>query len=372
MNIKPVRILHIVAIMNMGGLETMIMNHYRKIDRTKFQFDFLVHRTEQGVFDEEIRALGGQIFYLPKFNPFEIYKYNNALDSFFKDNSQYKIIHSHYNALSMWVLRSAKKHGIPVRIAHSHLAYPKFNYQSPIYWYARKKINKYCTFRFACSQNSGKWLFGEEYSAEVKIFKNAIPLDDFIFNNITRDKVRKKFGLENNFVIGHVGRFHASKNHNFLMQVFSKVIQQDKSARLLLIGDGNEKKHIEDLAIKLGIKENVIFLGKRTDVADIMQAMDVFVFPSKFEALPVTLVEAQASGLKVIASDNLTKETIFTDLIKFKSIDCDPIKWVNDILDKNSKFSRSNTYEQIKESGYDIKENILYLSKFYEQKIGEL
>lgn len=367
---EPIRILHVVAIMNRGGLETMIMNHYRKIDRTKFQFDFLVHRKEEGVFDEEIKALGGKIFYLPKFNPLKIWNYNKALDNFFRHNTEYKIVHSHYNALSMWVLRTAKKHKIPVRIAHSHLAYPNFNYQSPIYWYARQKINKYCNYKFACSKEAGDWLFGEDYSSEVVIFKNAIPLDKFIFDSKIRDKVREDLKLTNKLVLGHVGRFHPSKNHKFLVEVFHEVYKRNNSSHLVLIGDGSEKEKIKSMARELEVEKNISFLGIREDVAEIMQAMDVFVFPSKFEALPVTLVEAQASGLRVIASDTLTSEVAFTDSLTFKSLDSGRTDWADEILHEKNKSVRKNAYQDIKQSGYDIEENIAFLTKFYTDSIN--
>lgn len=367
---KIQRILHVVAIMNRGGLETMIMNHYRKLDRTKFQFDFLVHRREEGVFDEEIKSLGGRIYYLPKFNPLKIWSYNNALEKFFNNNDGYKIVHSHYNALSMWVLRAAKEHRVPVRIAHSHLAYPKFNHQTPIYWYARQKINRYCNFKFACSKDAGDWLFGNNNSSEVIIFKNAIPLDKFIYNPNVRDIVRDNLKLSNKYVLGHVGRFHPSKNHKFLIKFFHEVHKRDKSAHLVLIGDGSEKEKIKSMAREFDIEKNVSFLGIREDVAEIMQAMDVFVFPSKFEALPVTLVEAQASGLRVIASDTLTSEIAFTDSLTFKPLDSGPTDWADEILYEKNKSVRKNAFQDIKRSGYDIEENIAFLTKFYTDSIN--
>ena len=252
---KPIRVLHVVAIMNRGGLETMIMNHYREMDRGKIQFDFLVHRTEKGVFDDEIRELGGKIHYLPKFNPFNIIKYNNELDHFFKINQEYKIVHAHYNALSMWCLRAAWRHGVPVRIAHSHLAYPQFNYQTPIYWYARKKINKYCSHRFACSKEAAEWLYSKEHASDAIIFNNAIPLDKFIYNEEIRLRTRENLSVNDKIVFGHVGRFNPSKNHQFLLNVFHEVYKINPNAHLILVGDGNEKSKLISITKKLHLEK---------------------------------------------------------------------------------------------------------------------
>lgn len=362
---EPIRVLHVVAIMDRGGLETMIMNHYREIDRSKIQFDFLVHRSEKGVFDDEIRKLGGRIYYLPRFNPFSIRRYNNELDRFFKKNNEYKIVHAQYNALSMWCLRAAWKHGVPVRIAHSHLAFPKLNYQSPIYWYARKKINKYCNHRFACSKEAAEWLYSKEFASQAIIFNNAIPLEKFIYNEDIRLKTRDKLNLNDKIVLGHVGRFNPSKNHQFLLKVFYEVYKKNPNSHLILVGDGTEKSKLIDITEKLNIEKNVSFLGVRDDVADIMQAMDIFVFPSLFEALPVTLVEAQASGLRNIVSNSLTKDICFTNLIDFISLDESVEIWANQILKYSNNYERKNMYENIKASGYDVKENAKWLENFY-------
>jgi glycosyltransferase involved in cell wall biosynthesis len=362
---KPIRVLNVVAIMDRGGLETMIMNHYRVIHKDTVQFDFLVHREKKGAYDDEIRSLGGVIFYLPHFNPLRIQEYNNALDRFFEKNRNYEIIHAHYNALSMWVLRSAKKHNVRVRIAHSHLAFPKFNHQSPFFWYARMKINNYCNYRFACSKDAAVWLFGKKYSSLVEVFRNAIPAKKFEYDETTRNRIRNELGLKDCFVIGHIGRFNSSKNHEYLIRVFHELYRINNSAYLLLIGDGEKKERIENLAIKIGVKDRIRFLGVRNDVSELLQAMDVFVFPSKFEALPVTLVEAQSSGLRIIASDSITKDITFTNLVTFKSLNLNPVEWAIEIQGIGYDYSRTSTYMSTIEAGYDIYDNARFLTDFY-------
>jgi glycosyltransferase involved in cell wall biosynthesis len=360
-----IRVLNVVAIMNRGGLETMIMNHYRKINREKIQFDFLVHRIEKGAFDDEIRKMGGKIYYLPKFNPLKINQYNNALKLFFNEHPNYKIIHSHYNALSMWPLRAAMEYKIPVRIAHSHLAYPKLNYQTPFYLYARYRINEYCTHRFACSENAARWLFGEEEVSNSIIFKNSISIEEFKYNVSVRDDYRSKLNLNGKFVIGHVGRFNSSKNHLFLLEIFKEIYTIKPNSVLLLVGDGELKDRIVSKANQLKILDAVIFLGVRSDVSKLLQAIDVFVFPSLFEALPVTLIEAQTAGVKVFASDTITNEVKVTKLIDFISLKKNPAFWADYILSNTEDHERSDKSLQIERNGYDINQNVNWLEEFY-------
>lgn len=367
---EPIRVLHVVAIMNRGGLESMIMNHYRQIDRTKIQFDFLVHRTEKGIFDDEIRDLGGDIYYLPRFNPLKNNTYNKALDEFF-EKMNYKIVHAHYNALSMWSLRSAEKKGVPVRIAHSHLAYPNFNYQTPIWWYGMSKINDYCNYRFGASKDALDWLFGKQHSKQGIVFKNAIKLKEYIFDKDTRTRMRKELNVEGKIVIGHVGRFHPSKNHQFIVKVFKKLVDHDSSYHLVLVGDGPEKEKIQELVNELNISKNASFLGVREDVSDILQAMDLFIFPSLFEALPVTLIEAQASGLPVFTSDNITKEVSISNLVKYLPLEQYVDDWVTEIFNHGKNLKRNNMSEIIKTSGYDVEANAKWLENFYITKYEE-
>ena len=366
---KPVRILHEVVIMDRGGIETMIMNHYRKINREKIQFDFLVHRSEKGEYDDEIKNLGGKIYVLPKFNPFKIYKYKKSLNSFFKKQNKYSIIHSHYNALAMFTLRSAMKNGVSVRIAHSHLAFPKLNHQTPIYWYARRKINLFCTKKFACSENAGSWLFGEKNYNDFSVFKNAICTDKFIFNKDIRKKYRKTLNLDGKFVIGNVGRFHPSKNHSFILKIFKKIYKKNKNSVLLLIGDGNDKQKLINEAKNLEIDHVVFFLGVRSDVSEILQAMDVFLFPSIFEALPVTLIEAQAAGLKTIVSDTITEEVKISDLVEFVSLNKEAEVWAKKVLKYEKGYNRIDASKYILQAGYDVDENTRLLEKFYLNEI---
>lgn len=244
---EPIRILQVVTIMNRGGLETMLMNYYRQIDRKKIQFDFLVHRDEEGHYDQEILSLGGRIFRMPSIRPGNYKKYFRLLDEFFNLYSEYKVVHSHINENSSFVLRAATKAGIPCRIAHSHLSDLGIDIKLPFRLYARNTMKDYPTDYFACSQKAGEWLFGKKVasSASHTVLKNAVNASEFKFNQKTRNQIRKELNIEDKFVIGHIGRFNKQKNHDFLLDIFKSVHEQQSNAVLVLVGEGHLRATIE-------------------------------------------------------------------------------------------------------------------------------
>ena len=288
---EPIRVLQVVTHMNRGGLETMLMNYYRNIDRNKVQFDFLTHRpeNEKKDYDDEIRGLGGKIYHMPVLNPFSP-SYMKSLDRFFKEHKEYKIVHSHLDCLSAYPLKAAKKNGVPVRIAHAHTTLVDTNLKKYIKLFSKKKISKYATNLFACGQRAGKWMFeGQPF----QIMNNAIDTKKYLFCLETREKIRKEFHIsEDEYVIGHVGNFTLPKNHTFIINLFYEICKKNKKVKLILVGGGNDGSQYKEKAEKLKIADKIIFTGVRNDVPDLMQAFDVFLFPSIYEGLPVTLVEA--------------------------------------------------------------------------------
>lgn len=357
---KPIRILHVVTIMNLGGIETFLMTLYRNIDKSKVQFDFLVHREEEGFFDKEIKSLGGNIIRSHSLRPLSYFSYKKQLTNIFENNEyKYNIIHSHLNSNSSIVLDIAKSYGIECRIAHAHIDKIGGNFKF-LKKILRKKVNKTATHRFACAHNAGKFLYGEKY---FKVISNAINTDDFIFNLKRRTEHRTSLNLQNKLVFGHVGRFNIQKNHKFLIDVFEGIYEKLPNAHLLLIGDGNLKNSIIDIVKTKKLETVVSFLGVRSDVNELLSAMDYILIPSLYEGLPVSLIEAQASGLKIFASDKISREVNITNLIDFLSID-DSQLWVDFILN-NLDYKRENTSELIKKAGYDVQENTEFLQNFY-------
>ncbi|MFC3884772.1 glycosyltransferase family 1 protein [Bacillus songklensis] len=363
--VEPIRILQVVTIMNRGGLETMLMNYYRHINRNKIQFDFMVNRMERGDYDDEIESMGGKIYRMPPIRPGNYRKYFMMLDEFFKQHSEYKVVHAHINENSAFVLRAAKKANVPCRISHSHLAGLPLDYKFPFRLYARMNLNKNTNQFFACSDEAGKWLFGNslEINNKLIIFKNAIDCNEFSYNEQIRNKLRKELNIENKFVIGHVGRFNPQKNHSFLIDVFSEVYRKNNDAILLLIGQGDLMEEVRKKVEKLNLTEVVKFLGLRTDVADVMQAMDLFLFPSLYEGLGVVLIEAQASGLKCITSTGTPKEANVTGSVDFLTLNLSAKEWADKVLEYNTE--RNTDLQSIIDRGYDVSTNIKWLSNFY-------
>lgn len=355
-----IRVLQIVTYMGRGGLETMIMNYYRNIDRNKVQFDFLVHRQEEADYDKEIVALGGKIYHMPMLNPFSK-SYFNALDLFFKEH-KYDIVHCHLDCMSAYPLKIAKKNGVRVRIAHSHNKSQDKNLKYPIKLYSKRLIPKYATHLLSCGKEAGDWMFnGKPYT----ILNNAIDAQSYRFDKQIREEMREQLGFnQEDFVIGHVGRFNPQKNHNFIIDVFNFVHKKNTAAKLVLVGTGDGQKAIKEKVESLALSDSVLFLGNRTDVNKILQAMDVFLFPSLYEGLPLSIIEAQAAGLPCVISDNVPPECIVTDLIEATSLDDALAKW-EIVITSQKSVKRKDTYELIKKSGFDVKSNVLVLEKMY-------
>ncbi len=359
---EPIRILQVVTQMTRGGLETMLMNYYRHIDRSKVQFDFLEHRSYMAPYDEEILELGGRIHRLPWLNPLSP-GYLRALDRFFAEHSEYRIVHSHLDCMAGIPLKYAKKHGVPVRIAHAHSSNQDKNFKYPIKLYCKRSIPRYATELFACGQEAGKWMFGNHY---FTVMNNAINVTAYVYNDTIRQEVRHELGIgPKTLVIGYVGRFSPPKNHAFLVEVFHDLLQKQPDSKLLLVGTGNLLPEVQAQCNRLNIQDNVVFTGVRSDVNRILQAMDVFVLPSIYEGLGIVAVEAQAAGMPCICSDRVPEECVRTDgLVCFLSLKEAPEHWVRTILEQ-AHVIRTDRADEIRQNGFDIQENAKWLQAYY-------
>ncbi|MGN0468274.1 MAG: glycosyltransferase family 1 protein [Acutalibacteraceae bacterium] len=358
----PIRILQVVSIMNRGGEETMIMNYYRRMDRDKIQFDFLVHQDAEGVYEDEIKKLGGRIYRAFPIRPWNYSKYRKWLDNFFKEHNEFSAVHAHILENCGFVLESAKNAGIKVRIAHSHLAQVPFDYKYPFRVYG-KHVLKNCgvTKRLACGEEAGQYLFGKD---DFEVMPNAVDMDSFGYNEEIRKSKRKELNLENKIIIGNVARFHVVKNQTYLVDIFASFLKREKDAVLLLVGMGEQMENVKQKVSSLGLEDKVFFLGVRTDVNELLQAMDVFVFPSKLEGLPLSLVEAQCAGLPCLLSDRVAKETAITDLVEFIPLEKSPDEWAQCVSEALKK-ERKNVNDQISAAHYDIAQNVSRLEKIY-------
>ena len=361
---EPIRVLQIVTTMERAGLETMLMNYYRNIDREKVQFDFLRHRDGEHAYDAEIKELGGRIYTIPPFNPVNSNGYIDALDEFFEEHQEYQIVHSHLDCLSAVPLQYAKKYGVITRIAHSHVSKMNFDKKYPIRMFLRRKIPKVATDLFACSDDAGKWMFrNNPYS----VITNAIDCNLFAYDTSVAQKLRAKYELEDKFVVGHVGRFDAVKNHAFLIDVFREIVKRKENSVLILAGTGSTMDRIKSLVEQYGLTDKVRFLGSISNVAETMQLMDAFVFPSLYEGLGISLIEAQASGLPCYTSLGSVPMTVnITGNVEYLSLKKEAKEWADSILKGYEKnLIRDTISSRVVTAGYDIKQEAKKLEKMY-------
>lgn len=361
------KVLHSVSIMNRGGEETFIMNVFRKIDRDKIQFDFLCVINDKGDYDDEIHLLGGHIHYL-KINRIKgpIKQLDNAylLYKFLRiHRGGYDVFHLHTQHAMDGFLSgcAAKLAGIKTVIVHSHNTSTDFH--KIAHFVFRPLLNCLPIKKFACSNAAGKWLFGKK---TFTVIHNAIDVDIFNFNNEIRNRTRAQNYWDDKFVVGHIGRFNYQKNHDFLIEVFEKLSYIKPNAVLVLVGSGSDQDRIKQQVEKLKLKDKVFFMGTRADVAELYQGMDCFLFPSRYEGLPVTLVEAQATGLPCFVSDKITREICATKLIDFMSLNQTPVQWANKIIGVDSCEKERRSYaKEITEFGYNINNVVKEMEYYY-------
>ena len=361
----PIRVLNLFTVMDRGGAETMVMNYYRHIDRTKVQFDFLVHREQRGAYDDEIEALGGMIYRMYPLYAQNRARYKRDIRVFFKDHPEYRIIHSHMSELGYFAFKEAAKQGVPIRICHAHNAPHGFDMKMIMRDYFKKRMMPYLTHLFMCGVESGRWLYGKENENRFIMLNNAVDASAYTYNPAKRTEMRLQLELTDELAVGHVGRFNQQKNHPFLLEIFAALLKKEPNAVLLLVGGGTDMQRIQAKAQTLGIAEKVRFLGVRSDVADVMQAMDVFVFPSLYEGLPVTMVEAQASGLPCLISDKVPSECVLTNgLVEKVPLSESPDVWAEKIIAKYGT-PRTDRRTEIAAHGFDITTEAVKLQEFY-------
>jgi len=355
---EPIRILQEVAGLGNGGMETFLMNVYRNIDRSKVQFDFVLsHDWKTNLYEEEIKALGGKIFYLR-----EGYKQFFSFYKFLKHHPEYKIVHSHRGTFGAFYLLVAWIAGVKHRIVHSHTANADNRIKACAVAMLRPFLNLVSTKRFSCGQQAGTWMFG---NSKFEIINNAIDISAFRHFDFRKSK-RNQLGVEDDeLLLGHVGRFEAVKNHSFLIDVFNEIHRKRPKSKLLLIGDGNLRKHMEKKVNDLGLIECVIFLQNRKDVNELLIAIDFVLFPSLYEGFSFAMVEMQAASLRILASDSIPPEINITGEVYFKSIDDSAAQWADRAIELVN-YDRSRVdIKALFDHGLDIQANVENLQRFY-------
>lgn len=372
MNQSPIRILHVIGIMNRGGAETMIMNLYRHIDREKVQFDFVENSLEPAAFDEEIRSLGGRIYRCMHYNGKNHFAYVRWWKQFFRDHAgEFAAVHGHLGSTAAIYLSVAKKAGL-FTIAHSHNTGRRT--LSGLLYQAYAYPTRYLAdFFFGCSVDAGISRYGRKVCAnpyKFKVLNNAIETEQFAFAPDIRMRMREELGLAEKNVIGHVGRFEQQKNHEFLIRIFAQIRKRDPNAVLLLVGDGVLRKTTEEQVRFLGLEGSVIFAGVQERVCDYYQAMDILVLPSLFEGKPFVIVEAQTAGLFCVISDKVPVECMVTEnLVTVCGLRESPEQWAEHILSRLGG-ERNDRSAEVSRSGYDIHETARWLENYYVRTVA--
>lgn len=365
-----IKVLHVVVRMDRAGLETFIMNVYRNIDRNMFEFNFLCASSHKGAYDDEIMQLGGKIYHMPMSDNRGILRkfdrVNLIAQWLITHKNEIDIIHWHSGDAveSLLCLKACKKAGIKNIIIHSH------NSKCD-----RMILNRICRIfagaykyrKLACSEEAAEWRFGNRFvkKNEVEVIYNGIDLEAYKYDKQSSIDIKKALGIENKIVLGHIGRFSQQKNHEFLIDVFYEYHKTHSDAVLILIGKGELEKAIRSKVSRLGLDNDVKFFGVRDDIPKILQAMDVFVFPSLYEGLGIVLIEAQAASLPVVTNKAIPKIAIVSDLVRMLPID-NPSRWCREI-DEALKMDRSNAVFNDGLDKFDIKAVAKRLQEIYVQ-----
>lgn len=360
---KQVKILEVIGSMNMGGAETLLMNILRNINKQKYELFFLCYGNKKFDYEDELTSLGGKIIRIstPTSN---IIKNVKQIKKIIKDNN-IDVVHCHTYFNSMYALIAAKQCKIKKRITHSHNTISEKNPSilKRFYFFVSKIIiNLYSTVFLACGQEAGEALFFR--NKNFRIIDNGIILDKFYYDSEIREKKRKELNFPDGYqVIGHVGRFEEAKNHEFLIDIFDGYQKKHKDSILLLIGDGSLRTSIEKKIREKHLQNNVFLLSKREDVNEIYNVMDLFLFPSLYEGLPVVLIEAQTNGLPIVASDTIDKDSDYTNTISFLPLNDSKDIWITEIEDRIGK--RVNNKKIMENSKYNIKNTVSQIEEIY-------
>ncbi len=365
-----IRVLQVLGALDRGGAETMVMNLYRNIDRSKIQFDFVIHTERKCDYTDEIEAMGGKIYSVQRYKGYNHFPYVNEWKRFFEKHTEYRIVHAHIRSTASIILNIAGKYGL-FTISHSHSTSSGNGISAIVKNILQYSIRNVADYYFACSVQAGQWLYGKKVvsSTNFKVLKNAIDVTMYPYSVEKREKVYRELQIpDGSFVIGHVGRFVEVKNHIFLIEVFEKIYALNNKAVLLLVGDGPLMNEVMQKCKNKEFENSVFFLGGRNDVAKLLSAMDVFVFPSVYEGLGIVAIEAQAAGLHTICADTIPEEARISGLFHYLSLNDTKDRWAEEILKYSESYKREDMTSTVIEAGYDICSTAKWLQDFYENK----
>ena len=355
---------------NPGGVESFLLNYYRRIDRTKIQFDFLCNSYDLVAHESELISLGGHTFHFParSKSPRE---YRNKLEDFFREHAkEYQAIWENVSSLAnIDYLKMAKKYGIPKRIIHSHNSQNMDNkLRGILHKWNKKQIKKYATDFWACSEDAAKWFYTEDILPNAVIIHNAIDVECMAYDEQKREEYRHQLKCEDKFVVGNVGRLHFQKNQSFLLDIFYEILKKDAKAELVLVGQGEDEKMLKDKAKELKISDHVHFVGIQYDIPGWLSMFDLFLFPSAFEGLGIAGLEAESNGIPVLASASVIPEEVKMNRnFIFYSLDKPAEKWAQQALDMRTmpRLGMDEVKENFVKNGYDISTEVKKMEKLF-------
>lgn len=384
-----IRVLQVLGSTGLGGAESRVMDIYRHMDRDRVQFDFLVTEGHTGHFDAEIRELGGEVYTLPPYRIYNHKQYTDAVKAFFTEHKDYQAVHGHMTSTAAIYLKIAKKMGVPLTIAHARSAGVDKGIKGTLTRILRKKLPERCDKMIACSDLAAVSVFNQDNynNGRVRVMPNAIEISDYSVDELARVDIRTRYGVQDKFVVGHVGRLHGAKNHRFLIKAFAEFLKLRKDAVLMIVGDGPLKNDIENWIQEesnafhsedgIFLKDRIIMTGNQAPVAPFYQAFDAFLFPSLYEGMPGTVVEAQAASLRSLISDTITRQVKIMDTVEFEMLSRSPKSWAEklysfygqmspkDIFEER-KHDNEYTQQRMKDSDYDVNNQVKYYINLYE------
>lgn len=361
-----IRILQMIGGLNIGGSQKMLLNLYENIDRDRVRFDFILDHADYLHYADTVQKLGGRIFFVPRFRGVNLPAVRQAWTDLFRTHPGYRVLHTHVRSYASVFLPIASKAGL-ITIAHSHNTANPGGLTAPLKACLQYPIRYQADYRFACSDAAGKWLFGKKacQGERFAVIPNAISPKSYTYDAAVRERVRRSLGISDRFVIGNVGRLCAAKNQLFLPDVLAKVRHHRPDAVLLLAGEGELRQAILQKSAALGLSDSVILTGARDDIPKLMQAMDVFAFPSRFEGLPLTLIEAQASGLPCLIPDNVTDEITVTPLCRRIGAKASPADWANALLTMHAVPDREIYAALVERTRFSVAQTARRMEDFY-------
>lgn len=345
-----IRILHVVSVMDVAGMESYIMNMYRQIDRSRFQFDFLVHHKRRGAFEDEIEALGGRVHHMTVLDDFNLIKYIRDLRALYKAHPEYRIVHGHLGSMAYWYLGEAKRCGVPWRILHSHVP----GHMNTLKGYVKHMLfylsPLYANIRYACSKEAGEYQFK---NSAFTVIPNGVDTARFRYSAARREAAREAMNLQGRFVVGHVGRFTGEKNHPYMLSILAELRKTVPNAVLMLVGQGPRMQEIRELTKTMGLEDAVMFMGLQKDTPPFYQAMDAFFMPSLYEGLPLAAIEAQCAGLPCLLTETASPETAISPLTAYLPIGEENVRrWAQTLeavytnpTDRNGLIVNSDAYD---------------------------